>query len=159
MKHTGRHQYISNTDNDELKINMEAIFHEVQGAIDTGDIVKLSQLFTSKFYNEYQKKPKKLFLNNDKIYIENIKVQDIANFKSNNDEVSVDIFFTATTYTVHDKNTVHWRVRNLATLLFPNKETGESTLYKQSFKQKWFFVYESQRLRVKKIKGVYLKQE
>ena len=154
-----KYQHMSNMNNDVLNTKIEAIFYEVQRAIDTVDLTNLSKLFTVSFFKKYKKSSKKLFLNNDKIHIENIEVKDITNFKYNNKSIAVDISFTAITYTNHDKNTVHWRIRHLATLFSANKEIGKSSVYKQSFKQRWFFVYEAQSLKVQKIKGIYLKQD
>lgn len=53
---------------------------------------------------------------------------------------------------------MHWRTRKNYSVYLPNKEFGEESVHKQSIKQQWFFVYESNILKVNKIKGIYLKQ-
>lgn len=147
-------QYI---DKDRLGITVKKFFYEIQQSMASGDMDKLSKLLTSPFFNKYKKSKNKLFLNNDKIHIENTELQKIKNFKIAKKGFSVDILFTAVTHTEHDKNTVYWRARHNYVVLFPNKKIGKVTTYKQCFKQRWFFTYESKILKAKKIKGIYLK--
>lgn len=140
----------------ELFKKIENIFYEVQHAINTNNKQKLPQLLSDEFFKSYQKNPKNLFLNNSKIHIENVELKNIANLKINNSTFSVDILFSAITHTKHDKNTIHWQNRCLMTTFSPNKEIGRESILQQYFKQKWFFVYESKKIKVKKIKGIYL---
>lgn len=146
-----------NINKDRLNTIIKNFFYEVQKSMQAGDMDKLSQLLTLTFFNKYKKSKNKLFLNNDKIHIENIELQKITNLKFYKKDFSADILFTAVTHTEHDKNTVYWRTRHNYTVFFPNKKIGENTVYKQYFKQRWFFTYESKKLKVKKIKGIYLK--
>lgn len=148
-------QYIDKT---RLDTTVKKIFYEIQQSMGSSDMDKLSQLLTLPFFNKYKKSKNKLFLNNDKIHIENIELQKITNYKITKKGFSVDVLFTAVTHTKYDKNTVYWRARHNYAVLFPNKKIGQDTTYKQCFKQKWFFIYETQILKVKKIKGIYLKK-
>ena len=106
------------------------------------------------FYLAYicKKKLRRLFLSNDKIHIENLKLGSITNFKSRDNDFSLDISFSAIVYTKSDKNTVDWSRRSLPVSYFPIREIGEEIVNNQCFKQRWFFIYES-----KKIKGVYIR--
>ncbi|CEF52373.1 hypothetical protein [Lactococcus garvieae] len=142
---------------DKLNKEIRNIFFEVQDSIKNNNIDQLSNLFTLSFFKRF-KKQKKLFMNNEKVSIDNIKLQDITNFKFSKQGVTVDIIFSALTHTKHDKNTVHWRIRKNYSVYFPNKEFGEETVYEQYFKQRWFFIYESKILKINKIKGIYIKQ-
>jgi len=142
---------------DNLYKQIRNIFYEVQKSISTNNVDQQSLLFTSSFFNKYQK-TKKLFVSNEKVFIEDIKLEDITNFKLYSQRVTVDIIFSVLTHTKHDKNTVHWRIRKNYSVFFPNKEFGEESVHKQYIKQRWFFLYESNILKVNKIKGIYLKQ-
>jgi hypothetical protein len=152
-KHTST-QYINKN---RLSTTVKKIFYETQKSMEAGDMEKLSRLLTLTFLNKYKKRRNQLFLSKGKIHIENTELQKITNLKFSKKDFSVDILFTAVTHTKHDKNTVYWRTRHNYAVLFPNKEIGEDTTYKQSFKQRWFFTYESEILKVQKIKGIYLK--
>lgn len=91
------------------------------------------------------------------VNVENVKLKNITNLKVNNNTFSVDILFSAITHTKHDKNTLHWQNRCLMTTFSSNKEIGKESILHQYFKQKWFFINESKKLKVKRIKGIYLK--
>lgn len=156
IRNTYKHKSMQNLDKDRLNTIVKKFFYEVQKSMKDGDTTKLFQLLALSFFNKYQKNSPKLFLNNDKIRIENTELQEITNFRFTNKGFSVDILFTAITHTKHDKNTVYWRIRHNNAVFFPNKEIGKASTYKQSFKQRWFFTYESNILKVKKIKGIYL---
>lgn len=154
---TNKLKSMKNISNDKLYKQISNIFYDVQKSISTKNIEQQNLLFTSSFFKTYQKK-KKLFVSSEKIFIEDIKLQDITNFKLYSKGVTVDIIFSVLTHTKHDKNTVRWRTRKNYSVYFPNKEFGEESVYKQCIKQRWFFVYESNSLKVSKIKGIYLKQ-
>ncbi len=141
----------------ELLKKIEDTFYEVQHAINTNNKQKLPQLLSDEFFKSYQKNSKNLFLNNSKIHVENVKLKNITNLKVNNNTFSVDILFSAITHTKHDKNTLHWQNRCLMTTFSSNKEIGKESILHQYFKQKWFFINESKKLKVKRIKGIYLK--
>lgn len=142
----------------ELLKKIEDTFYEVQHAINTNNKQKLPQLLSDEFFKSYQKNSKNLFLNNSKIHVENVKLKNITNLKvNNNNTFSVDILFSAITHTKHDKNTLHWQNRCLMTTFSSNKEIGKESILHQYFKQKWFFINESKKLKVKRIKGIYLK--
>lgn len=82
------------------------------------------------------RRQKKLFVSNEKVFIEDIKLEDITNFKLYSQRVTVDIIFSVLTHTKHDKNTVHWRIRKNYSVFFPNKEFGEESVHKQYIKQR-----------------------
>lgn len=149
-----QNKYISD---DKLKLSIEKVFYDVQKAILFGDMISLSNMFTSSYFRKYQDSSKKLFLNTDKVQINHIKLQDISNIQHNTHGFSADILFTATTHTKHDKNTVYWRLRYLATTFSSNIDIGKDTTIDQEFKQKWFFICDSNQLKVKSIKGIYIK--
>lgn len=65
---------------DKLCKQIENIFYGVQKSINTNDVNQQSLLFTLSFFNKYQK-TKKLFVSNEKVFIEDIKLQGITNFK------------------------------------------------------------------------------
>lgn len=152
-----KHKSSQIIDKNRLDTIVKKFFYEIQQSMESSDMDKLSQLLTFTFFNKYKKSKNKLFSNNDKIHIENTELQKVTNFKIAKKGFSVDILFTAITHTEHDKNTVYWRTRHNYAVLFPNKKIGKDTTYKQCFKQRWFFQYESKILKVKKIKGIYLK--
>lgn len=143
----------------KLNKDIEIIFYDVQQSIKERDLDNLSLLFTLSFFNKYQKNLRNLFLSNDNVHVKNTKLKEITRFKTTNNGFSVNILFTAITHTKHDRKTVNWRIRHVAELLSPNGQIGKSSIHKQSFKQKWSFTYEAKTLKVKKIKGIYLKQE
>ncbi len=153
---TYKHKSSQYMNKDRLNDTVKQFFYQVQESMEVGDMDKLSQLLTSTFFNKYKKR-KKLFLNNDKIHIENIELQKITNLKFTKKGFSVEIRFSAITHTKHDESTVYWRIRHNYAVFFSNRKIGEDTTYKQCFKQRWFFTYESKILKVKKIKGIYLK--
>ena len=119
-------------------------------------LLPISSSTSDEFFKSYQKNPKNLFLNNSKIHVKNVELKNITNLKINNNTFSVDILFSAITHTKHDKNTIHWQNQCLITTFSSNKEIGKESILHQYFKQKWFFIYESKKLKVQRIKGIYL---
>ena len=146
-----------NISDDKLKLSIERVFYDVQKAILFGDMISLSNIFTPSYFRKYQGSSKKLFLNTDKVQINHIKLQEVSNIQQNTHGFSANILFTATTHTKYDKNTVYWRLRYLATTFSSNIDIGKDTTIDQEFKQKWLFICDSNQLKVKSIKGIYIK--
>lgn len=99
----------------------------------------------------------KLFLNTNKVAIDIPILKSITNYKKRRKNFSVDILFTAMTYTKNDKNTVHWYLRYIVANFNPHHVIGEDSTHTIIFKQRWFFADIDQTLKVKNIKGIFLK--
>lgn len=135
---------------------IEGLFYRIYEAFRTNHREQLSSICTSKFSTKTQNK---LFLNTNKVAIDIPILKSITNYKKRRKNFSVDILFSATTYTKNDKNTVHWHLKYLAANFNPNHVIGEDSTHTIIFKQRWFFVDTDQTLKVENIKGIYLKTQ
>lgn len=133
---------------------VKSLFYKVYEVLRNNNKEQLSSICTSKFSIKNQEK---LFLNTDKIAIDTPILDSITNYKKRREGFSVDILFTATTYTKKDKNTVHWYLRYLVANYNPNQVIGEDSTKIIVFKQRWFFAEVEQTLKVENIKGIFLK--
>lgn len=154
FNHWHKHTHYQDTLDDATLLEIERLFYRIYEALKNNDRKQLSSICTSKFYTKTQNK---LFLNTNKVTIDIPILKSITNYKKRRKNFSVDILFTATTYTKNDKNTVHWHLRYLAANFNPLHVIGEDSTHTIIFKQRWFFENINQNLKVENIKGIYLK--
>lgn len=139
---------------------IEDLFMSVQQALDTQNIELLKKHFSAKLIKYYNKKFEKLYIQDKKIYIKNPKLEGITRLRNSKNGFSVTLSFKAISYTLFNKERVeiYWNMIDYCFTPTGEGIEGSTTNYIH-FKERWWFSYEDNDLKVTKIKKFYTKNK